>query len=69
VERPAIGLDPALARRLAGRRLDQLMVGRPSLILTCDAYSQQALREAAPAGVEVTDLLVFAMQHVVEANT
>ena len=69
VERPAIGLDPSLARRLAQHRLDQLMRLRPSLILTCDAYSQQALREAAPAGVEVTDLLVFAMQHVVEANT
>jgi hypothetical protein len=69
VERPAIGLDPAQARRLARHRLDQLMAWRPSLILTCDPYSQRALREAAPAGVDVVDLLVFARLHVAEVNS
>jgi hypothetical protein len=68
VERPTIGLDPALARRLAQYRLDQLGAWGPSLILTCDPYSWQALREVAPPGVEVMDLLVFAGLHLSEAE-
>lgn len=68
LERPAINLDPALAQRLAHHRLAQLLVWQPGLILTCDPYSQQALREAAPAEVEVMDLLVFAMQHCDKAE-
>jgi hypothetical protein len=67
VERPAIGLNPALARRLAAGRMEQLMRFQPELILTCDPYSYRALQAAAPPGVEVQDLLVFAGQHWTEA--
>ncbi len=67
VERPAIGLNPALARRLAQRRLDSLMALKPDLILTCDPFSQRALRAAAPSEIEVMDLLAFAMPPLSEA--
>jgi hypothetical protein len=60
VERPAIGGDPALARRLAQARLDSLLALGPEVILTCDPFSRQALSAVAPAGVEVWDLLTFA---------
>jgi hypothetical protein len=63
VERPAIGLPVDLARQLARRRLDQLLACHSKLILTCDPYSQRALRAVAPGEIEVVDLLVYAMQH------
>jgi hypothetical protein len=61
VERPAISLDPALARRLAQRRLDSLLALEPDIVLTCDPFSKQALSAVAPARVAVQDLLAFAM--------
>ena len=59
VERPAIGLSPALAQRLALARLERLMKLEPQVILTCDPFSLRALRAVAPAGVDVQDLLTF----------
>jgi hypothetical protein len=67
IERPAIGLDPGLARRLAQRRLDSLLALEPDVILTCDPFSGQALRAVVPIGVEVRDLLAFAALHRLEA--
>ena len=61
VERPAIGLNPTLALGLAQRRLDSLLALEPDIILTCDPFSKRVLSGLAPAGVEVQDLLVYAM--------
>jgi hypothetical protein len=68
IERPAIGLNPALARALAQARLEALVALGPDLILTCEPFSRRALREAAPAAIEVVDLLAFAGDHLAEAN-
>ncbi|MGH2562583.1 MAG: hypothetical protein ACRDJH_26280 [Thermomicrobiales bacterium] len=65
IERPAIRVPASLARALAAARMAQLQkIGGASsgrrLILTCDPFSARALREVAPPGIEVMDLLLFA---------
>jgi len=68
IERPATRVPASLARALAEARMAQLLkIGngksRRRLILTCDPYSLRALRDVAPPGVDVIDLLVFASGH------
>ncbi len=68
IERPAVGMPVSLARALAEQRLAQLQAlartgettdqGR-LIILTCDPFSWRALREVAPANIDVVDLMVF----------
>jgi hypothetical protein len=67
VERPAIGLDPALARKLAVRRMTQLLALGTEVILTTDPFSKMALSAVAPTGIEVLDLLSFAAANSMEA--
>jgi hypothetical protein len=67
VERMAIGLDPALARRLAKRRMGQMLRLGVEVILTTDPYSNEALSAVAPDGVKVRDLLSFAAENYLEA--
>lgn len=68
IERPVVGTPASLTRVLAEQRLAQLQaiagVGGTSdrerlVVLTCDPFSWQALREIAPHSIDVVDLMVF----------